>query len=56
MNIVMPGKAAAFAASQREKADKLRAQHGVAPQSWYRITNAAAADEAASGGSPVAPR
>lgn len=46
MNIVMPGKAAAFAANQREKADKLRAQHGVAPQPWYRITNATDSDEA----------
>ncbi|BBC35281.1 hypothetical protein SGFS_065750 [Streptomyces graminofaciens] len=46
MNIVMPGKAAAFAATQREKADKLRAQHGIAPQPWYRITNAASQDEA----------
>ena len=46
MNIVMPGKAAAFAASQREQADKLRAQHGIQAQSWYRITNAASTDEA----------
>ncbi|MFI6251507.1 head maturation protease, ClpP-related [Streptomyces sp. NPDC051016] len=46
MNIVMPGHAAAFAASQREKADKLRAQHGIEPQPWYRITNAADPDEA----------
>ena len=46
MNIVMPGKAAAFAASQREKADKLRAQHGVEAQPWYRITNATDPDEA----------
>lgn len=46
MNIVMPGRAAAFAARQREKADKLRAQHGVPAQSWYRITNAASQDEA----------
>lgn len=46
MNIVMPGKAAAFAASQREKTEKLRAQHGIEPQSWYRITNAASSDEA----------
>ncbi|MGW3135904.1 head maturation protease, ClpP-related [Streptomyces sp. NPDC001139] len=40
MNIVMPGRAVAFAARQREQADKLRAQHGVEPQPWYRITNA----------------
>jgi len=46
VNIVMPGKAAAFAASQREQAEKLRAQHGVEAQSWYRITNAADSDEA----------
>lgn len=46
MNIVMPGKAAEFAASQREKADKLRAQHGIEAQPWYRITNAASPDEA----------
>lgn len=45
MNIVMPGKAAAFAARHREKADKLRAQHGITPQPWYRITNQTA-DEA----------
>jgi ATP-dependent protease ClpP protease subunit len=31
---------------QREQADKLRAQHGVEAQSWYRITNAADPDEA----------
>lgn len=46
MNIVMPGKAAVFAANQREKAEKLRAQHGIEAQSWYRITNAADPDEA----------
>ena len=46
MNIVMPSKAAAFAASQREQAEKLRAQHGIKAQSWYRITNAADSDEA----------
>src|SRR6059036_2863063 len=46
MNITLPGKAAAFMASQREQADKLRAQHGVEAQSWYRITNAADSDEA----------
>lgn len=46
MNIVMPGKAAAFAARQREQADKLRAQHNIEPQPWYRITNQADPDEA----------
>jgi ATP-dependent protease ClpP protease subunit len=46
VNIVMPRKAAAFAASQREQADKLRAQHGIEAQSWYRIINAADSDEA----------
>lgn len=46
MNIVMPGKAAAFAASQREKADKQREQLGIEARSWYRITNAASDDEA----------
>lgn len=44
--ITLPSKVASFAASQREQADKLRAQHGIAPQSWYRITNAASSDEA----------
>lgn len=46
MNIVMPGKAAAFAARQRERADKLRAQHNIEAQPWYRITNAVNPDEA----------
>ncbi|WP_199572743.1 head maturation protease, ClpP-related [Streptomyces murinus] len=45
MNITLPGKAASFMASQREQAEKRRAQLGVEAQSWYRITNAAA-DEA----------
>jgi len=44
--ITLPSKVASFAASQREQADKLRAQHGIQPQSWYRITNAASTDEA----------
>lgn len=44
--ITLPANVARFAASQREKADKLRAQHGIAEQSWYRITNAASPDEA----------
>ncbi|MGW1616370.1 head maturation protease, ClpP-related [Streptomyces sp. NPDC002285] len=46
MNIVMPGKAAAFAARQREQADKQRQQLGIEARSWYRITNAADSDEA----------
>ncbi|MFI1728189.1 head maturation protease, ClpP-related [Streptomyces acidicola] len=44
--ITLPSQIASFAAKQREKADKLRAQHGIEPQSWYRITNAADSDEA----------
>jgi ATP-dependent protease ClpP protease subunit len=44
--ITLPSTVASFAAKQREKADKLRAQHGVEAQSWYRITNAADPDEA----------
>ncbi|MFJ5967893.1 head maturation protease, ClpP-related [Streptomyces sp. NPDC093060] len=39
--ITLPSKIASFAASQREKAEKLRAQHGIKAQSWYRITNQA---------------
>jgi ATP-dependent protease ClpP protease subunit len=46
MGIALPGNAAGFVARQREQAEKLRAQHGIAPQSWYRITNAASSDEA----------
>ncbi|WP_020116818.1 head maturation protease, ClpP-related [Streptomyces canus] len=46
MNIVMPGRAAAFAASQRERAEKQREQLGVQARDWYRITNAADSDEA----------
>lgn len=46
MNIVMPGKAAAFMASQREQAEKQRARAGIEARSWYRITNAASQDEA----------
>lgn len=46
MNIVMPGKAAEFAARQREQADKLRAQRNIEPQPWYRITNQTDPDEA----------
>jgi ATP-dependent protease ClpP protease subunit len=46
VNIVMPGKAAAFMASQREQAEKQRARAGIEARSWYRITNAASPDEA----------
>lgn len=46
MKITLPGKAAAFAASQREKADKQREQLGIEARSWYRITNATDSDEA----------
>lgn len=46
MNIVMPGRAAAFAARQREQADKQREQLGIEARAWYRITNAADSDEA----------
>lgn len=46
MTITLPGKAASLMASQRDRAEKLRAQHGIEPQSWYRITNAASQDEA----------
>ncbi|WP_372352635.1 head maturation protease, ClpP-related [Streptomyces sp. KL116D] len=44
--LVLPAAAAGFVARQREQAEKLRAQHGVEAQSWYRITNAADPDEA----------
>jgi ATP-dependent protease ClpP protease subunit len=43
--LTLPAKASAFTARQREQADKLRAQHGIEAQSWYRITNQTA-DEA----------
>jgi ATP-dependent protease ClpP protease subunit len=46
VNIVMPGKAAAFQARQREQAEKQRARLGVEARSWYRISNAADSDEA----------
>ncbi|WP_225840307.1 head maturation protease, ClpP-related [Streptomyces sp. NK08204] len=39
--ITLPSKIASFAAAQRDKAEKLRAQHGIEAQPWYRITNAA---------------
>jgi ATP-dependent protease ClpP protease subunit len=46
VNIVMPGRAAALMASQRERAEKQRADLGIEARSWYRITNAASDDEA----------
>jgi hypothetical protein len=46
VNITLPGKAATFMASQRERANKQREQLGIEAQSWYRITNAASPDEA----------
>lgn len=46
MNIVMPGRAAAFAARQREQASKQRETLGIEARAWYRITNAADSDEA----------
>ncbi|MFJ2000266.1 head maturation protease, ClpP-related [Streptomyces chartreusis] len=46
MNIVLPGKAAGFAARQRQQAEKQREQLGIEARSWYRITNAADSDEA----------
>ncbi|MFD7794330.1 head maturation protease, ClpP-related [Streptomyces sp. NPDC059759] len=44
--LALPAAAAGFVARQREQADKLRAEHGIEAQSWYRITNAASPDEA----------
>jgi ATP-dependent protease ClpP protease subunit len=44
--LALPANFASFVARQREQAEKLRAQHGVEAQSWYRITNATAPDEA----------
>jgi len=46
VNIVMPGRAAALMASQREQAAKQREHLGIDARSWYRITNAADSDEA----------
>jgi len=43
--LTVPANLASFVARQREQADKLRAQHGIEAQSWYRITNQTA-DEA----------
>lgn len=42
----LPANLTNFLAKQREQADKLRAQHGIEAQTWYRITNATAPDEA----------
>jgi ATP-dependent protease ClpP protease subunit len=44
--LMLPANLTQFAARHREQADKLRAQYGVEPPRWYRITNAAASDEA----------
>jgi ATP-dependent protease ClpP protease subunit len=46
MTIQLPGRAASFMASQREQAEKQRAQLGIEARSWYRISNAADSDEA----------
>ncbi|MFE2382200.1 head maturation protease, ClpP-related [Streptomyces misionensis] len=46
MKITLPGKAAAFQANQRERAEKQRTALGVEARSWYRITNAASDTEA----------
>lgn len=44
--LALPANLTSFLAKQREQADKLREQHGIEAQSWYRITNAADSDEA----------
>ena len=44
--LVLPANFAGFVARQREQAAKLREQHGIEAQSWYRISNAADPDEA----------
>ncbi|GAA2199928.1 head maturation protease, ClpP-related [Streptomyces bangladeshensis] len=44
--ITVPAKLAALQARQREQADRERARLGVEARSWYRISNAASADEA----------
>ena len=44
--LALPAAAAGFVARQREQAEKLRAEHGIEAQSWYRITNATSPDEA----------
>lgn len=45
-SLTLPANLTNFLAKQREQADKLRAQHGIEAQTWYRITNATAPDEA----------
>lgn len=42
----LSGRLGSFIARQREQAEKLRNAHGIEAQSWYRITNATAPDEA----------
>jgi ATP-dependent protease ClpP protease subunit len=42
----LPANFASFVAKQREQANKLRKEHGIEAQSWYRITNATSPDEA----------
>jgi len=44
--LTLPANLSSFLAKQREQADKLRTQHGIEAQSWYRITNSADPDEA----------
>lgn len=44
--LALPANFAAFVARQREQTEKLREQHGIEAQAWYRITNATAPDEA----------
>jgi ATP-dependent protease ClpP protease subunit len=44
--LALPANLTSFLAKQREQADRLRAQHGIEAQSWYRITNATSRDEA----------
>jgi len=44
--LALPAKLTSVTAKQRERAEKVRAQLGVEPRSWYRITNQADSDEA----------
>jgi ATP-dependent protease ClpP protease subunit len=44
--LTLPANLSQFVARQREQADRLRAQHGIEAQAWYRITNDASSDEA----------
>jgi ATP-dependent protease ClpP protease subunit len=44
--LALPAAAAGFVARQRAQADKLRKEHGIEAQAWYRITNATSPDEA----------